>query len=71
MVKNPNDVSFSGIYDNSNLNKYEFMMGNDNLQTLIDLARNKPLDPMVWLINVSKKTHYSIIHYLFTEKIMI
>ena len=31
-------------------------MGNDNLQTLIDLARNKQFDPMVWMINVSKKT---------------
>ena len=46
------------------------MMGNDNLQTLIDLARNKQFDPIVWVINVSKKkNHYSIIHYLFTEKI--
>ena len=55
--KNPEEVSFSGIYDNSNdLHKYQFMMCNDNLQAMIDIAKKETLDPMVWMVHVSKKT---------------
>jgi len=56
-LKNPDEVSFSGIYDNSkDLNHYKFMMCNDNLQAMIDLAKNETIDPMVWMVNISKKT---------------
>ena len=35
------------------------MMCQDNLQSMIDIAmdKNKQVDPMVWMMNVSKKTH--------------
>ena len=47
------------MYDNSkDLHAYEFLMNRDNLQAMIDLARSKDkqLDPMVWMINISKNT---------------
>ncbi len=54
-LKNPNEVSYCGIYDNSkDLHKYQFMMCNDNLQAMIDLAKKNVFEPMVWMINVRK-----------------
>lgn len=56
-IENPTDVSFSGIYDYSQgLCHYEFMMRQDKLQTIIDNAKQNQYDPMVWLININKKT---------------
>ena len=56
-IENPIDVSFSGIYDNSQgLCHYEFMMKHDKLQTIINNAKQNQYDPMVWLININKKT---------------
>ena len=59
-MKKPSETSFTGIYDNSQgLHSYEFMRNADNLQSMIDIAmdKNKHIDPMVWMIEVSKKTH--------------
>ena len=72
--KTPDDVSYSGIYDTStNLHSYQFLMNNDNLQAMIDLARSKEqqFDPMVWMMNVSNKFQYSITCCLFNEQNMI
>jgi hypothetical protein len=74
MVETPDELSYCGIYDNSkDLHSYEFLMNSDTLQAMINLARSKDkqFDPMVWMINVSKKHKYSILLYLFTEKFMI
>ena len=57
--KKPDEVSYCGIYDNSkDLHAYQFLVNQDNLQTMIDLARSKDkqYDPMVWMVNVSRKT---------------
>ena len=58
-LKKPDEVGYAGIYDNSkDLHAYQFLMKRDNLQAMIDLARSKDkqFDPMVWMINISKKT---------------
>jgi len=58
-LKNPSEVSYTGIYDNSkDLHAYQFMMNQSDLQAMIDIARNKgnQFDPMVWMVRVSKKT---------------
>ena len=58
-LKNPSEVSYTGIYDNSkDLHAYEFTMNQSNLQAMIDIARNKgnQFDPMVWMVRISKKT---------------
>ena len=58
-LKNPREVSYCGIYDNSkDLHAYEFLTNRDNLQAMIDLARSKDkqFDPMVWMVHTSKKT---------------
>ena len=49
------------------------MMCQDNLQSMIDIAidKNKQVDPMIWMINVSKKHIYTIIHCQFTDKYMM
>ena len=59
MVEKPDEVSYCGIYDNSKyLHSYEFLMNNDSLQAMINLARSKDkqFDPMVWMISISKNT---------------
>ena len=58
-LKKPDEVSYVGIYDNSkDLHAYQFLVNQDNLQTMIDLARSKDkqFEPMVWMVNVTKKT---------------
>ena len=58
MAEKPDEVSYCGIYDNSkDLHSYEFLKNSDYLQAMINLARSKDkqLDPMVWMINISKK----------------
>jgi len=59
-LKNPSDVSYTGIYDNhEDLHKYQFMMmDQEELQTMIDIAKNKSkqVNPMVWMVRTSKKT---------------
>ena len=56
-LKKPDEVSYCGIYDNSkDLHTYQFLMNRDNLQAMIDLARSKEFEPMVWMVNISKKT---------------
>ena len=59
MVKNPSDVSYTGIYDNhEDLHQYQFMVGQEQLQSMIDIAKNKSkqVNPMVWMVCTSKKT---------------
>ena len=56
-LRNPEEVHFNGIYDNEkDIHNYKFME-NDNIQTMIDKAMNKDnqCDPLVWMVNVSKK----------------
>ena len=55
MVKNPDEVSFLGLYDNDGLHQHEFTM-NETLMDKINKAMNNPREPMVWMINNSK-TH--------------
>ena len=41
-IRKPNETSASGIYDNSKaLYSYEFLMCQDNLQSMIDIAIEK------------------------------
>ena len=57
-LRNPREVSYCGIYDNSkDLHAYEFLMNRDNLQAMVDLARSKDkqFDPMVWMVHTCKK----------------
>ena len=43
-LKNPDEVSYCDIYDNSqNVHSYEFLMNNDNLQAMVNLARRNNL----------------------------
>jgi hypothetical protein len=37
----------------------------------IVIDKNKQVDSMVWMINVSKKHIYTIMHYQFIEKYMM
>ena len=73
-LKNPREVSYCGIYDNSkDLHAYEFLTNRDILQAMIDLARSKykQFDPMVWMVHTSKKHRCLITLYLFIGKFMI
>jgi hypothetical protein len=57
-LRNPEEVHFNGIYDNEkDIHNYNFME-NENIQTMIDMAmsRGKECDPLVWMVNISKKT---------------
>ena len=54
MVKNPDEVSFLGLYDNDSLHQNEFTM-NETLMDNINKAMDNPREPMVWMINSSKK----------------
>ena len=59
MMENPSDVSYIGIYDNhEDLHQYQFMMGQEQLQTMIDIAKNKSkqVKPMVWMVCTNKNT---------------
>ena len=50
-------MRFSRIYDNlKGLCHYEFMMKHEQIQTIINDAKQHQDDPMVWLININKKT---------------
>ncbi len=56
-LRNPEEVKFNGIYDNEkDIHIYKFMENSD-IQTMIDKAMNKDnqCDPLVWMVNVSKK----------------
>jgi len=58
-LKNPSDVSYTGIYNNhEDLHQYQFMMGQEQLQAMIDIAKDKSkqVNPMVWMVCTSKKT---------------
>jgi len=49
-LNNPSDVSYTGIYNNhEDLHKYQFMMNQEQLQVMIDIAKDnsKQINPMV------------------------
>ena len=58
-LKSPSDVSCTGIYNNhEDLQRYQFMMGQEQLQAMIDIAndKSKQVNPMVWMVRTSKTT---------------
>ena len=70
-LNNPSDVSYTGIYDNhEDLHQYQFMVGQEQLQSMIDIAKNKgkQVNPMVWMVCTSKKHHHITIRYQSTER---
>ena len=71
-LKNPSDVSYTGIYDNhDDLHQYQFMMGQEQLQTMIDIAKKTKANKLTlwygWYARV-KKHHYITIRYQSTER---
>jgi hypothetical protein len=70
-LNNPDEVSYNGIYNNEkDIHNYKFM-DTSNLQAMIDTARNrsKHFDPIVWMINITKKHHYILVLYQSNEKL--
>lgn len=53
-LKKPEEVSFLGLYDNTAEHQNQFIM-TETLMDKINKAMNNPIEPMVWMINKSKK----------------
>ena len=58
-LKKPEEVSFLGLYDEDGTHQNQFTM-TETLMDKINKAMENPIEPMVWMINKSKKhTLYS------------
>ena len=53
-LKKPEEVSFLGLYDEDGTHQNQFTM-TETLMDKINKAMDNPREPMVWMINKSKK----------------
>ena len=56
-----------GLYDEDGTHQNQFTM-TETLMDKINRAMKNPIEPMVWMINKSKNTHFIVMLYQFTEK---
>ena len=55
-LKKTEEVSFLGLYNEDGTHQNQFTM-TETLMDKINRAMTNPIEPMVWMINKSKKTH--------------
>ena len=65
--KKTEEVSFLGLYDEDGSHQNQFTM-TETLMDKINKAMENPIEPMVWMINKSKNTHFIVMLYQFTEQ---
>ena len=63
-------MSFLGLYDETAEHQNQFTM-TETLVDKINKAMDNPVEPMVWMINKSKSTHFITTLYQFIEKFMM
>ena len=69
-MKNKEEISYEGIYDNNDkdMHRYQFMQNAESTQAMIDIAKANQIDPMVWVVHQTKKIGCIIIHYQFSAR---